>query len=62
MANFEIIFEDEFFGEQSATFAKIKDAIEYWNEYAGISSCLAGKMVDLHNNESIIEFDVREKV
>ena len=60
MANFQVNFYDENLGEQSADFAKIKDAIEYWNGYANVSSCLAGQMIDLRNNETIVDFDVRK--
>lgn len=60
MANFQVNFYDENLGEQSADFDKIWDAIDYWNEYADVSSCLAGQMIDLRDNEVMVEFDVRK--
>jgi len=53
---YQIIFKDSIHGEQITHFDSFDDALEYWDFYADVDTCIAGELKDLDNEEIIWGF------
>ena len=57
---YNVRFTDSVHGETEENFETYDEAMEYWNSYADVDTCVAGTLMDLDNCEIIWNFDDRE--
>lgn len=53
---YQIIFDDEAYGEITENFETFDEAAEYWQEYADTPTCRRGQLWDMANGEVIWRF------